>query len=39
MIAEALGGFDGVLALGGGAVTTESVASGPASPPACRWCR
>jgi shikimate kinase len=25
MIAEALGGFDGVLALGGGAVTTESV--------------
>jgi len=25
MIAEALGGFDGVLALGGGAVTTDSV--------------
>jgi shikimate kinase len=25
LIAEALGGFDGVLALGGGAVTTESV--------------
>ena len=37
LIAAALGSFDGVLALGGGAVTTESVRR-TWPPRACRWC-